>query len=146
MTKTEALKKFFKKFFDIDAHGWGTVSVLNDVIENNESLDGGGSGSSSGGGIMVIGLNTNNNPPTLDKTWQEIENYFSNGGIAKIVASDGPNFTFADIDIMIDGKIFAHSISNTGDIVQSTFTADSPNDYPVIDMDDDDDDNDGPKD
>ena len=50
MTKANVLKKFFKKFFNIDAEGNSSISVLTNVVQNNDSLPGGGGGAD----IMVV--------------------------------------------------------------------------------------------
>ena len=54
MTKANVLKKFFKKFFNIDAEGNSSISVLTNVVQNNDSLPGGGGGGSSN--IKVINV------------------------------------------------------------------------------------------
>lgn len=38
MTKIKVLKQFFKKFFNIDAHGNSVAKVIDDVVQNNDSL------------------------------------------------------------------------------------------------------------
>ena len=95
MTKTKVLKKFFKKFFNYDAAGNSSTQVINDFVENNESIPGGGSGD---GGLFVINISPPTNPSgvfTMDKTFEEIKNAYE---ARKVIIIQGAGIVTAYYD------------------------------------------------
>lgn len=94
MTGARIIKEFFKKYFNIDAHGNSVISVLNDVVQNNDSLGGGGGGQD----VLIIDLESEyiNHKlilPPLPKTGQEIWDFINNGGAVYIrVSTEGDKF------------------------------------------------------
>lgn len=81
MTTTRILRKFFKKFFNIDAEGSSVTSILENVVENNDDI---GSGSPGGGSNVMVVHEVYNKDEfelqcILDKTWREIYDAFNAG-------------------------------------------------------------------
>lgn len=72
MTGARIIKEIFKKFCNIDAQGNSVVSVMNDIIQNNDSLNMSSSGSDSNVLKVNIEIDAAKNTARLDKTFREI--------------------------------------------------------------------------
>lgn len=132
MTKTKILKEFFKKFFGIDAHGNSVTKVIDDVVQNNDSL-----GMSSAGGVMRLNivdmedLGDETYRFTVDKTYQEIKNFDgisfieSLGYVFYVIGIDVQDHgDYIEYGIIIDDYQHYHCIGVTG----------SPDGYPVFEI------------
>lgn len=83
-------------------------------------------GVANGGGIQIIhAIMNEDNPPTLDKTWQEIHD----GGFGVIVTDEGSIITYSPIILIYEFEIIA--LARLGqEFSPIIFTAGSANDYP----------------
>lgn len=98
MSITTALKKLAKNVFNVDTTGDNIDEIIDDIA-NNASGGSGGGGSTTGGVLVVIFIEENNGEILrLDKTWNEIENVVSNGGMvfAKVPEGAGINLYYVD--------------------------------------------------
>lgn len=85
------------------------------------AMGGGGGGGSSGGGVLVVHVDENE---VLDKTWQEIKE--SPFAVLKVEDEYRASWLAVSLARNYDGiyKVF---------IDEDTYTADSPDGYPVLD-------------
>lgn len=110
MTKANILKKYFKKFYDLDLTGMSLVEVLKQYLKAQYDFDSKGSGVVSivqemidnelapagdggSGGDMVVHceMDTDTGRITLFKTWQEMHDAYNNVEMIIVVDSmDGP--------------------------------------------------------
>lgn len=88
MTVTQVIKEFYKSKYDFDSKANSFVSAISEAIENNLAPGDGGSG-----GDMVVHceMDTDTGRITLFKTWQEMHDAYNNVEMIIVVDSmDGP--------------------------------------------------------
>ena len=91
MSITTALKKLAKNVFNVDTTGNNIDEILDDIANN---ASGGSGGGSTTGGVLVVNFIAYNDGEhlRLDKTWSEIENVVSNGGMVFAKVAEGSDF------------------------------------------------------
>ena len=106
MTRANALRKIFKKFFGIDAKGNSVSAVLNDVINNNETLP---SGDGGGGGVvhLYFEADQSSNISWVGQSYTSIEIYemIENHILLVVHISDG----ILDIQISKGTLLMSHN-------------------------------------
>lgn len=87
MSLAEVLKQFMKAQYDFDSKGSGVVSIVQEMIDNNLAPEGGSGGDD---GTMVVRCETDTDAGriTLLKTWQEMHDAYDNG---EMIIIDDPS-------------------------------------------------------
>jgi len=110
---------------------WNNGDVI--TAEKLNKLENGVAAGGSGGGVLVVNMNSATG--TLDKTWQEI----FDAKIAVIIIEEEDAFSSAFVTGAFDNVVYyaVTAISSMGEeFAYIQFKTDSPDGYPVIDIDD----------
>lgn len=99
-----------------------------------EIIDASGGGGGGGGGVLIIGMTEEGGTLTLDKTWQEIYDHMSAGGIATVVIvstlEDEPSVSHMIVKSINGFTSDSEYYVNFYDSIFPQFSATSPSGYP----------------
>lgn len=127
MSLAEVLKQFMKAQYNYDSKGSGVVSIVQEMIDNDLAPGDGGSGGAED--VMVVHGVENGSKFELDKTWQEMMDYFNPDDplTTNIVIIDQIQ---GNIDFVIDVDISAAGTYRVSSSFNHTYLCDNPTDYP----------------
>lgn len=112
MTRGKVLKQFFKKFFNIDAHGSSPTELISNIIEENDEIAISGSAEWSSMGYMVVNFTYDSTASAwkADQTFSAIKAaYDANTPIVGMI--DGNPFVTAQVP----STVIVHY--ETGDVI-----------------------------
>ena len=111
----------------------GTYTAPMGKAFNPVKVSGGGS---TGGGVMVVNVAVIEDQPTMDKTWQEINDFIEAGGVVFSPALVDESETSINYVCGLNSDVFSVyiiSFGSDGTGTRVAFTAESADGYPVYD-------------
>ena len=92
---------------------------------------GGGGGGSSGGGVLVVHGTASETVVTLDKTFKQIEDGMTSGGV--VILDEGPGGSSVGTHI-VTGTYKESGVYEVYSANETTYSADSEDGYPYFDI------------